>query len=129
MYKTLRLKHFRSLSWLLVLCFTISSVLLSNHRFNHEITDFLVDDGVYSFDNNITAGNQDLIKKSQPHHSKHSDCELCFSSIIQGQLLSVNLLALLVLAYGFLVIIVKNYYLTRNNLNSFNLARAPPAFF
>ncbi len=129
MNKIIGLKYFRSLVWMLVLCFTIGSNLLANHRFNHEITDFLLDGSGYSFDNNAIVINQDLAKKSESnHHSDHSDCQLCFSSLIQNQLLFFNLAVFSIFFYGFLVIFTQNYYRTKNYLNSFNLLRAPPFF-
>ncbi len=129
MHKIFNSKHCKLLAWLLVFGFLISSNLLTNHKFNHEITDFLADDASHE---PIVAQNdqQVLALKTLDHksHSKQSDCDLCFSSIIQSQLLSFSLIVFSVLLCSFLVILAKHYYLSKNCLTSLNLARAPPSF-
>ena len=128
MHKISSSKHFKLLAWLLAFCFLISSYLLTNHRFSHEITDFLANDVNSSI--SIHDTDQFLPQKAldQKSHHNHSNCELCFSSIIQSQLLSFNFAAFLLLFYGLLTVVTNYYYHSKNHLNFSIPVRAPPFF-
>lgn len=100
-----------------LLCFALSSVLLSSHRFNHEFSDFFDDEQ-----------EESAIEVNRSHHHEHeksSNCPLCLVSVLQSQTISSDFITLLT-SFLCLIIISLNNHNTKIHYRLSNTARSPP---